>query len=66
MCDINYLSVCSVLGGILLVVSLYGVLWGKSKEHSVNIPSGAQVQSEIPRLESKEEEVASNEPPSLV
>ncbi|KAL4644070.1 hypothetical protein ACB092_02G136700 [Castanea dentata] len=60
------ISLGSILGGILLVVSLYGVLWGKSKEHSVDIPSGAQVQSEIPRIESKEEEVASNEPPSLV
>lgn len=49
-----------------MVVSLYGVLWGKSKEQSVDIPSGAQVQSEIPRINSKGEEVASNEPPSLV
>nr|XP_023888267.1 WAT1-related protein At5g64700-like isoform X3 [Quercus suber] len=64
----DVISLGSVLGGILLVVSLYGVLWGKSKEQSVDIPSGAQVQSEIPlpRIDSKGEEVASNEPPSLV
>nr|POE66475.1 wat1-related protein [Quercus suber] len=54
----DVISLGSVLGGILLVVSLYGVLWGKSKEQSVDIPSGAQVQSEIPlpRIDSKGEE----------
>lgn len=66
MCDINFFCACSLLGGILLIASLYSVLWGKCKEQSIDIRGGAQDQAEKECTELKEAEVASSEPPLFV
>ncbi|XP_059433582.1 WAT1-related protein At5g64700-like [Corylus avellana] len=57
----------SLLGGILLAVSLYSVLWGKSKEQSDdNGGTALQVQAEKECAELKETEVTSSEPSLFV
>ncbi|GMJ03970.1 Usually multiple acids move in and out Transporters 21 [Hibiscus trionum] len=52
----------SVLGAIMLVISLYSVLWGKSKEQNIENVSSLPVQDQT---HAKETGVGSNTRPSL-
>lgn len=68
VCDYISYCGCSVLGAILLVISLYSVLWGKSKEQSMDNNLGClPVQAQTDRsTQVKETPVLSSNPrPSL-
>ncbi|KAJ7956962.1 WAT1-related protein [Quillaja saponaria] len=60
------ISLGSVLGGILLVVSLYSVLWGKSKEQGTDNQGSISVQPEKECIEKKDAEMNTTEPAIVV
>ena len=56
----NFIAIivfCSVLGGILLVISLYAVLWVKSKEQKLEILESFQAKAAKECTEKRETEV---------
>lgn len=45
-----FFLLCSILGGVLLILGLYSVLWGKSREQKANAESCLPAEKETAEL----------------